>query len=600
MMRKPPTTGGRPRTIAPAVADETDSERPSAGAAPTSPDPPEPTPDLTPPPPPIEPVTAPTQAFAPPPQGRSARVAVMTAIFAAATAVSRVAGLAREVIQASIFGTSSQYSAFTIASQIPNLFSNLFSQAALGAAFVPIFTDLLAKGDREQARRIASELMGMLLVILGALTVLYIAVAGLIMPLFVDHGISGGLTANLSRILFPVVLLLSVTGLLTGILQAYDEFTVPAIAPAVWNLVIIGLLLVLHTQFKHSDEVYAYAIAWLVATVVQLALVALAMRRIDFRFGVSLNWRDPLVRRVLILFLPVTMSIGIINLDAFLNTELGVLVNGQAPAAISDAFRLYMLPQGIFSVAVTTVLFPSLARMANASDAGGMRSTIGQGIRQINLLLIPSAALMAVLAVPIVRLVYQHHNFGPHSTHLVSTALFWFAISLPFSGVNLLLTRTFFALQRPWIPTRLAVMNMIVDVIVSLALYRPLGIAGLIIGTLAANIVMTALQLYRLRTGFNGRLELEHTLMITARILAATAVSTAVGWAIWRGLYAALGPSLPGGLVELGLGLGVGVLLYGRLALVMRIPEAQQVVSLVTRRLRGATAPPAAPTSRTL
>jgi putative peptidoglycan lipid II flippase len=576
------------------VADESDPERPSAGVTPTSVDPSQPAPDRRVTPPlgeaPGEPPTAPTQAFAPPPQGRSARVAVMTAIFAAATAVSRVAGLAREVIQAYIFGTSREYSAFTIASQIPNLFSNLFSQAALGAAFVPIFTDLLAQGDRREARRLASDLLGMILIILGALTVLYIAVAGVIMPLFVDHGISGSLTANLSRILFPVVLLLSVTGLLTGILQAYDEFTVPAIAPAVWNVVIIVLLVALHTQFKHSDAVYAYAIAWLVATVVQLALVASAMRRIDFRFGVSLNWRDPLVRRVLILFFPVAMSVGIINLDAFLNTELGVLIKGgHAPAAINDAFRLYMLPQGIFSVAVTTVLFPSLARMANARDAGGMRSTIGQGIRQINLLLIPSAALMAVLAVPIVRLVYQHGtHFRAGSTHIVSIALFWFAISLPFSGVNLLLTRTFFALQRPWIPVRLAVMNMIVDVIVSLALYKPLGIAGLIIGTLAANVVMTALQLARLRTGFNGRLELEHTAMITARILIATAIATVVGWGIWRVLEAALGTSLLGGLVELGLGIGVSGLIYGRLVLVMRIPEAQQVAALVARRLRGA------------
>ena len=189
------------------------------------------------------------------------------------------------------------------------------------------------------------------------------------------------------------MLLLSLTGLLTGILQAYDEFTMPAIAPAVWNVVIIVLLVVLHTHFRTPDQVYAYAIAWLVATVVQMVLVASALRKIDFRIGLSFSWRDPRVRQVLILFFPVTMSVGIINLDAFLNAELGTLVSSHAPIAINDAFRLYMLPQGVFSVAVTTVLFPSLARMANARDAGGMRATIGQGIRQINLLLIPSAAL---------------------------------------------------------------------------------------------------------------------------------------------------------------------------------------------------------------
>jgi putative peptidoglycan lipid II flippase len=532
-----------------------------------------------------EPATSPTEAIPYAQSGRSDRIGISTAIFAIATAISRVAGLGREIIQASIFGVSRQYSAFTIASQIPNLFSNLFSQAALGAAFVPIFTDLLAQGNKQEARKLASDLLGMIILILGALTVLYVAVAGLIMPLFVDHGISATLTANLSRILFPVVLLLSVTGLLTGILQAYDEFTMPAIAPAVWNLVIIGLLVGLHTQFRRSQEVYAYAIAWLVATVVQMVLVASSLRRIDFRFGISLNWRDPRVRQVLILFFPVTMSVGIINLDAFLNTELGVLVNGHAPAAINDAFRLYMLPQGVFSVAVTTVVFPSLARMANARDPAGMRRTLGVGIRQINLLLVPSAALMAVLATPIVRVVYQHGVFHDTATHLTSIALFWFAISLPFSGINLLLTRTFFAVQRPWIPTRLAVINMIVDVIVSFATYKALGIAGLIIGTLSANIVMTGLQLRRLRIGFNGHLELGQTAMITARILVATAIATVIGWLIWKGLDAAIGGSLVGDLVGLGAALGVAVAAYGWLVLAMRVPEARQVQALVVSRL---------------
>jgi putative peptidoglycan lipid II flippase len=533
-------------------------------------------------------VTAPTEVVREMPRGRSTRVAVMTAIFSLATAVSRVAGLAREVIQASIFGTSPEGSAFTIASQIPNLFSNLFSQAALGAAFVPIFTDLLAQGKRDEARKLASDLLGMIVVIVGALTVLYIAIAGLIMPLFVGSGISVTLTAGLSRVLFPVVLLLSVTGLLTGILQAYDEFTMPAIAPAVWNVVIIVLLVVLHTHFRHSDQAYAYAIAWLVATVVQMVLVASSLRRIDFRFGFSLNWRDPRVRQVLILFFPVTMSVGIINLDAFLNAELGTLVSSHAPIAINDAFRLYMLPQGIFSVAVTTVLFPSLSRMANARDAPGMRRTIGQGIRQINLLLVPSAALTAVLATPIIRVVYQHGSFGALSTDRVSAALFWFAISLPFSGVNLLLTRTFFALQRPWIPTRLAAVNMIVDVIVSFALYRHLGVAGLIIGTLAANVVMTYLQLRRLRIGFNGRLELEVTLMITVRVLVATALATAAGWAAWDLLHRVLGDSFAGALVGLGVAFALAIALYGRLVLAMRVPEARQIQSLVMRRLSGA------------
>jgi putative peptidoglycan lipid II flippase len=526
----------------------------------------------------------------PPPSPPRRRLALNTTIFALATAVSRVAGLGREVVQASFFATNVTATAFTVASQIPNLVSNLFSQAALSAAFVPVFTDLLQQGRKREAFRLASQLFWLILIVLGVVTAVYMAVAGLIMPLFTGTTLgpsATALTAGLSRVLFPVVLLLSITGLLVGILQSYDEFTIPAIAPAVWNVVIIVLLVVLHSQLHGQNAIYSYAIAWLAATVVQLLLIAFALRKVDFRFSFTLDFRDPRIRQVLILFLPVTMSIGIINLDAFLNAELGTLVSYHAPAAINDAFRIYMLPQGVFSVAVATVLFPTLSRLASRRDAGGMRRTLGNGIRQINLLMIPSAGLVAVLATPIVRLVYQHGQFGAHSTQLVSTALLWFAFSLPFAGVNLLLSRTFFALQRPWIPTRLAAMNMAVDLVVSLALYKSLGIAGLIIGTLAANIVMTVLQIRRLRIGFNGRLEGAQTTMITARILIASGIVTGVAYVVWKGLASLLGLSLIAEVIELGIAAAVAVALYARLVLLMRIPEARQIETLVMGRLRG-------------
>ena len=225
--------------------------------------------------------------------------------------------------------------------------------------------------------------------------------------------IPAGLTAGLSQVLFPVVLLLSLTGLFVGILQSYDEFTIPALAPAVWNLVILVLLVVLHSQFHGENQIYAYAIAWLVATVVQLLMVASALRRIEFRLSFTLDWRDPRVRQVLLLFLPVTISIGIVNLDIFINAGFGVArLEPRAARRSTTRSGSTCCPQGIFSVAVATVLFPTLSRLAARRDAGGMRRAVGNGIRQINLLLIPSAALLAVLATPITRLLYQHGSFG--------------------------------------------------------------------------------------------------------------------------------------------------------------------------------------------
>ena len=294
----------------------------------------------------------------------------------------------------------------------------------------------------------------------------------------------------------------------------------------------------------------------------------------------------------LLLFLPVTLSIGIVNLDIFINAAFGSLVvthpKGQAPAAINSAFRIYMLPQGIFSVAVATVLFPTLSRMAARRDANGIRRAVGTGMRQILLLLTPSSALMLVLATPVTRLVYQHGTFNAISTHYVSTALFWFSFSLPFAGLNLLLTRTFFAVQRPWIPTALAAMNMVVDAIVSIALYKPLGIAGLVIGTAAANIVMTGLQLWRLRIGLNGRLEGGQTVMITVRILVATVIMAAVAWGVWYLLDAGLGRSLPAQIASVGFACAVSGVLYAWLTLKMRIPEARQIQQLVASRVHRA------------
>jgi len=514
------------------------------------------------------------------------RLAHSTAIFALATGLSRIAGLVREIVAASYFGTTGDASAFTIASQIPNLMSNLFAQAALSAAFVPVFTDLLQQGRRREAFKLASSLFWIILIALGALTAFGILLAGAIMPLFTGttfNSVENHVTVVLAQILFPVVLLLGLTGLLVGILQSYDEFSIPAIAPALWNLVILVLLIALHSSYKHG--VYAYAIAWLVATIVQMLLVASALRRIDFRLRFEIDWRDPRVKQVFVLMLPVTIGLGIVNLDQLLNSVFGSLVSNQAPRAIDQAFRIYMLPQGMFSVAVATVLFPTLSRLAARRDPAEMRRRLGNGMRQINLLLIPSAVLLMVLTTPIVRLVYQRGAFTSHSTHLVSVALFWFAFSLPFGGLNLLLTRTFFALQRPWIPTALALMNMVVDVIVSVVLYKPLGIAGLVIGTAIANAFMTWLQLERLRVGFDGKLEGGQTLMITGRILVATAVMAASAWLAWAIVDSAAGRSTIGQLLSVGIGCTVGALVYSRLVLAMRIPEARQIEALIRGRL---------------
>jgi len=537
----------------------------------------------------VESPAEPTGDPPPEPTRRPRRLARNTAIFSIATGLSRIAGLGREVIASSYFGTSGPFSAFTLAFQIPNLVRSLFADAALSAAFVPVFMEHIAHGRKRDAARLASTLLFVMLAALGAITALFIVFAGVIMPLFTGDQFTAALddlTIGLSRVLFPIVLLLGINGLVVGILNSYEHFTIPALAPLVWNVVIVVVLVAIKPLFHGPNEMYAYAIGVLAGTTVQLLMSLPMLPRVGFHFEWAFDWRDPHVARVFRLMLPVTIGLGVINFDLVINSSLGTLVSEQAPRAIDAAFRIYMLPQGMFSVALATVLFPTLSRFAAMHDLSGLRRTMASGARQIYLLLIPAAVFTAVLATPIVRLVYERGDFGAHSTELVSSALFWFSFSLPFAGVNLLLTRTFFSLQRPWIPTALAVANMAIDVAVSVMLYKPLGIPGLVLGTVAGNVAMTLGQTWRLRDLLHGSLEGRRTLTAVVQMILAAALLGLVSYGVWWGLDQALGRALLAQIVAVGAALAAGVAVYVGVVLAMGIPEAHQIRALVAGRFR--------------
>ncbi|MBS1844184.1 MAG: murein biosynthesis integral membrane protein MurJ, partial [Actinobacteria bacterium] len=417
--------------------------------------------------------------------GQGGRIARSTAFFSIATGASRIAGLAREIVAAGYYGVNGPISAFTIAFQVPNLVRALFADAALQPAFVPVFTDLVGRKQYKEAFRLASTLLLLITMVMGALTAIFVLAAPVIIPIFAP-GFEGhllDLTVTLSQILFPILILLGASGIVVGILNSYDRFSAFAISPLFWNLTIILVLVVLEPRFSEQNRIYAYAIGILIGTAVQLAIPAWDLRHTPFSFSWSFEWRNPGVRRVLLLMLPVTISLGLINFNALINSLFGSLVSHEAPAAIDKAFRLYQLPQGIFSVAIATVLFPTLARFANNKEYVNLRATLANGMRQILFVLIPAAVVFLALSDPIIRLVYQRGEFSGADTTLVGTALFWFAFSLPTNGVYLLQTRTFFSLQRPWQATGLAVIDLVVSAIAAAALYKPFGVGGIVAGT---------------------------------------------------------------------------------------------------------------------
>ncbi|HWT91947.1 MAG TPA: murein biosynthesis integral membrane protein MurJ [Solirubrobacteraceae bacterium] len=509
-----------------------------------------------------------------------ARIARNTVIFSVATGLSRIAGLAREIVASSYFGTSGPFSAFTIAFQVPNLLRSLFADAALSAAFVPVFTELLEHGKRKEAFKLASTLFFLIVAVLGTITAVFTVAAPQIMPLFTGDEFSAELdhlTSGLAQVMFPIVVMLGVNGLLVGILNAYDHFTIPALSPVVWNFTILGFLVLARGRFDEDEQLYAYAIGVVVGTAVQLAMAVPVLAKLGFKLQLSFDFRDPRIKQVLHLMLPVTIGLGLINFNLLINSSLGSLVSDEAPRAIDAAFRIYMLPQGIFSVAIATVLFPALSRLAARNDLHGLRALNAGGTRQICLLLIPAAAFILVLAEPITRLIYQRGEFGPDDTERVTSALIWFSFSLPFNGVSLLLTRTFFSLQRPWTTTALSLASLLVNAAVSIALYGPFGIPGIVLGTVVSTAVTTGLQAYYLRKELHGDLDFGTTAPAVVKMLLGAVVLGIVAFCFHDVLADALGDSVIAQAIEVGVALVLGTAGYGATVYALRVPEAEMV-----------------------
>jgi len=518
------------------------------------------------------------------------RLAVSTAIFAAATGLSRVLGLVREVVSSYFFGIHGPINAFTVAFQLPNLVRALVADAALSSAFVPVFVDLVKK-DPKRAWRVASTLFWLMLLGLTALTALFVLVAPYVIDLFGNPGHDRALAVGLSRVLFPIVALLGVSGIIVGILNSYDHFTVPAISPVFWNIAIVaGLAIGVPQTHSLNTKLYIYAVSILIATFIQAFLPLPWLRGYDGRLRLVLDWRDPAVKEVFVNMVPVTLGLGLINVNAVIDTFFASrLINADlAPTAIQKAFLLYMLPQGMFSVAVATVLFPTLSRHASLAretgDFTAFRGTVSYGLRQIAFLLVPAAVVSAVLAQPIVRMLFQYGKFSPSQTPVVASCLAAFSAGLVFNGAMLMLNRAFFSLRLNWVPTAIALGNLFLNGLLDLAFYR-LGVWGIPLSTAVCNVAGTWALIVALRRRIR-HLDGGAITSTVMRVLVASAVVGAVAWTIWRPLDSALGRSVPAQIVSLGTSLGSAIVVYLVCARLLQVRELDVLLSLRARLRR--------------
>jgi putative peptidoglycan lipid II flippase len=278
--------------------------------------------------------------------------------------------------------------------------------------------------------------------------------------------------------------------------------------------------------------------------------------------------------------LPVTLTLGLINVSTLIGTLFAsrLIDPDLAPRAIDLAFRLYMLPQGIFSVAVATVLFPTMARLAARGDMPAFGRTVDTGVRQIGFLLIPAGLVTAVLAEPIIRLLYQRGEFTPDQTPVVAGALAAFTVGLVFNGWMLLLNRAFYGLRMNWIPTLVALGNLVLNVILFVALYR-VGVWGLPLATSLSNLA-GAVALAVLMQRRVGGVDTGATMLALGRIVVAAATASGLAALVWWGLDAVVGRSTLGQVVSVGAGLGIGTVAYVGACRVLGVRELGSLLGL--------------------
>jgi putative peptidoglycan lipid II flippase len=500
------------------------------------------------------------------------RLATAALIVVAATMASRVFGYVREITAAAYYGAGADKSAFDVAFLIPSTVQVLVAQAALSAALIPVFAGLLEKGQRDEAWRVARTIFTLMTIILGAVVILCIIFAPKIMPLFApgyrhDPAMMADIVA-MTRLLFPTVLILAITGIVIAILNSYEHFTLPAIAPVFWNLTIILAIVF------GSDSLGIEAMAWgvLIGTVVQLVIQLPWLRGRGGSLGFSLAWKNPHVRQVGALMLPVSLSLGLINLNGVVDVQFASFLGDGGVAAMNYAFRLYQLPEGLFAIAVGTVLFPTLSKLAAKGDTDAFRDTLTRGLKIIFFILIPISAFILVLTDPLVRLAYEHGRFNAEDTELVASTLFFFAFGSALSGGSALLTRGFFSLSQPWIPTTIALANIAVNALLNWILIKPLDLGGIALSTTLVSTVTFFVLLVMMRRQL-GRIDGREILRSAIIVSLFSVVVALAAYLTWYGIDSWLGRSLGAQIASLSGAFAVAVLVFVSLARITGMAE---------------------------
>ncbi len=395
-----------------------------------------------------------------------------TLSFSAMTFISRILGLCRDMAINITFGANAATDAFWVAFRIPNLLRRLFAEGSFSTAFVPVFTQVKETRShaelRELTARVAGTLGGVLLVITALGVLLAPQVASVFEPGALDDPKKFELTAQLLRLTFPFLLFVSLTALAAGVLNSFQRFALPALAPVILNLCMIGGALWLAPRL----DVPIMALGWaiLAAGVLQLLFLLPSLHKLGLLVWPRWGWRHSEVRRIMQLMIPTLFSSSAAQVNLLLDTIIISLLITGSQSWFSQSTRFLELPLGVFSVALGTVILPALSRHHVAADGEGFSRTLDWCLRMTLLISVPAMCALLVLAEPIVATLFQHGRFTAFDTHMATLSITALACGLPAAALVKAVLPAFYSRQDTRTPVRAAIAALIANMVLNFAL----------------------------------------------------------------------------------------------------------------------------------
>ena len=502
-----------------------------------------------------------------------------------ATFLSRILGFVRDMVIAGFFGAGLVSDAFFVAFRIPNLLRRLFAEGSLTVAFIPVFSEYLTRHGRKEAFKLAGSAMRMLSIIL-ALT----AVVGILAAPLIVHVIAPGFTSSpekyrlcvdLTRFMFPYIFFIGLVALCMGVLNVLGHFAAPALAPVLLNLSMIASVLLLSPHLERP--VFSLAVGVLLGGLLQLLLQIPFLIKNGVRFWQKTKIYHPGLKRIGLLMLPAVLGAAVYQINMVIGTLLASLLPEGSVSYLYYADRLVQFPLGIFAIATATAVLPSLSKQVAAEDFDGLRDTFSHAMNFVFFITIPAMVGLIVLREPIITLLFKRGAFDAETVRLTAVALLYYCAGLwAFSAVRIVVS-LFYALQDTKTPVKMAIISIIVNVVLGIALMGPLKHGGLALATSLASIVNLLLLTWALRRKI-GMLGWRSMMVSAGRSLA---ISLVMGAAVW-GMSVMIIPRSGHSFLQLLLGMtgtiAAGVGLYVFLGVVSGSPELGRLVKALRRR----------------